>query len=449
MKSLETRVLAEVTPDAEEERRVQAAARNLVERVRHEAIALGLEGEPLLVGSVAKGTHLRSPDIDVFFLFPPSTPREELEARGLALGERVLGGERRYAEHPYIRGVFEGFEAEVVPCYSVVDASKRMSAVDRTPFHTSFVRERLGVEQRDEVRLLKGFLKGIGAYGAEEAVRGFSGYLAELLVIKYGTFRGALEAAAGWPERVVLSLSEPYEGPEERGAPMVFVDPVDRRRNVASALSADNYALFTVAARSYLRKPSRRFFFPRPPRALSLRELAAWLRSRGTELLGIRLRTPDVTPDVYYSQLRKFERGILALCEEYGFRALGSSFAGQGEFTLFLFEFEVGRLPPVRSHSGPPPGNPRAGAFLKKWRASPLRRGALHIRDGVWRVEVRRDFTTPSALIRARIKELSLGKHLNKEVRRGYRLLIGKELLRRENALALTLHLDRRFPWER
>lgn len=449
MHGIERRVLRMVTPSPEEQSRIEAAARGLVERVRLAAAELGLRGEPLLVGSVAKGTHLTHPDIDVFFLFPPDVPREELEEKGLELGMRVLGGIRRYAEHPYIRGEFGGFEAEVVPCYRITDTAQRMSAVDRTPFHTRFVAERITDAQRAEVRLLKSFLKGIGAYGAEEAVRGFSGYLAELLVLKFESFRAVLEAASRWSGRVELSLDGARGCPDERHSPLLFSDPVDPSRNVASALSLEKFSLFVAASQSYLRRPSMKFFFPRPPVPMTRSELAAMLRRRGTELVGIGLRTPSVVPDIYYSQLRKFERGIAALCEEHGFRLLASSFHEAGGQTVFIFEFEVGRLPRVMVHKGPPVGNPRAPDFIGKWRRSTKRMSAPHIREGLWAVEVRRDHTTAAELIQASIERLSLGRHLSEEVRRGYRLLTGVELLTRELALALTLHFDKRFPWER
>ena len=37
-------------------------------------------------------------------------------------------------------------------------------------------------------RFFKEFLKAIGAYGANSAIGGFSGYLVEILCIKYGGF---------------------------------------------------------------------------------------------------------------------------------------------------------------------------------------------------------------------------------------------------------------------
>src|SRR5207249_3088716 len=85
----------------------------------------------LLVGSVAKGVHLTGTEIDIFVAFPADTPREVLEREGLALGDVLERPVRMYAEHPYTRGWYGGFEVEVVPCYRITDATPRMSSIVR------------------------------------------------------------------------------------------------------------------------------------------------------------------------------------------------------------------------------------------------------------------------------------------------------------------------------
>ena len=81
-------------------------------------------------------------------------------------------------------------------------------------------------EQHDQVRLLKQFLKGIGVYGADAKVCGFSGYLAELLVLRYGDFDQAIVAGVSWTAGTVLSMAE--EAGSGFRTPLVFIDPVDQ-----------------------------------------------------------------------------------------------------------------------------------------------------------------------------------------------------------------------------
>src|SRR3989449_473357 len=191
-------VLARIRPTPDEEARIEKLVREILDRLRSTLRSKGWEAKPFLAGSVAKGTHLTGTEIDVFVAFPPDLPRADLEERGLALGKILEKGTHRYAEHPYTRGWYGGFEVEIVPCYRITDATQRMSAVDRTPLHVDYVLGRVKEGQTDEIRLLKAWAEGIGVYGAEAKILGFSGYLCELLVLKYGTFRGVLEASLSW-----------------------------------------------------------------------------------------------------------------------------------------------------------------------------------------------------------------------------------------------------------
>ena len=219
-------------------------------------------------GSYAKGTLLSDRwEMDVFVLFKDVDDKWLLE-RSLDLIEGALSGlptVRKYSEHPYVTVSLMGVEVDVVP--AVYSESPRLSlGVGRTPFHTRYVRSKLTGCQADDVRLLKSFLKGIGAYGAEVQVGGFSGYMAELLVLTYGSFRGAVEALSRWRPPV-------YVDPEGRGSrqelegrypdsPVIFVDPVDPGRNAAAAVTYEKLSLAVMAAKLYLRAPSRYFFHP-------------------------------------------------------------------------------------------------------------------------------------------------------------------------------------------
>ncbi|MFQ5553681.1 MAG: CCA tRNA nucleotidyltransferase, partial [Thermoplasmata archaeon] len=343
--SLEEEILAEVKPTREEVEETLRIAEALLRRLADEARSEGIPGRPLLVGSVAKGTYLKQPEIDAFFAFPPETSREDLERWGLKLGRILDNPTLRYAEHPYTRGVYQGLEADVVPCYELDRPSARMTAVDRTPFHYEYVRERMSGPQKDQVRLLKRFMKGIGTYGAEARVQGFSGYLCELLVLRYDAFRPVLEETARWRPPIRLDLEGESQKPFDE--PLVFVDPVDADRNAASAVSAHALATFILAAKGYGEQPDRRFFFPEPVRPLSQTALRKELRSRGTSLIGITAAAPELPEDVIYPQLRKTEQAVRAFLKEREFRVLRSQpFLLEKEWVLLL-ELVTGELPLV------------------------------------------------------------------------------------------------------
>jgi tRNA nucleotidyltransferase (CCA-adding enzyme) len=447
MPPFEARILKKILPSEEEDRRIQTVIREVLGILEKRIAAKGLDAKPLLVGSVAKGVHLTGTEIDIFVTFPPGTPREVLEREGLALGEVLERPLRMYAEHPYTRGWSGGFEVEIVPCYRITEATQRMSAVDRTPLHVDYVLGHLREGQPDEVRLLKAWAEGIGVYGAEAKVLGFSGYLCELLVLKHGSFRGVLEGSLAWRPGTVLEL----ECPAARAfsEPLVVVDPVDPNRNVASAVGLEQLATFVHAAREYLRSPNERFFFPRPLTPLSLPKLRALARRRAAGLLAISLPAPMVTEDVLYPQLRKAHRAFGDLLQRNAFAVFDSRFDLVGKEAVFLFELTTHELPRVARHEGPPVWVKNAKDFLDKWRASRKTIAGPYVRGERWTVDVAREATTPAALVRARWRDLGLGKDLEKAARRSLRTRAGPAALRSGWAEAWTRLFDRRFPWER
>ncbi len=447
METVEARALRRILPTAEEEVRLHAVVHELQKVLSERVAAKGLDARPLLVGSVAKGTHLHETEIDMFVTFPPDLPRDALEREGLALGDVLERPVRMFAEHPYSRGWYKGFEVEIVPCYRIVDAAQRMSAVDRTPLHVDYVLGHLGEDQGNQVRLLKAWAEGIGVYGAEAKVRGFSGYLCELLVLKHGTFRGVLEAATSW--RAGLKLE--FERPATRlfPEPLVVVDPIDGNRNVASAVSAEQMATFAHAARVYLSKPSERFFFPRPRRPRTAPQIRGILRKRGTHLVLVAMPAPDLTEDVTYPQVRKAHRSVLDLLSRQGFAILHSASTIQGGEVVLVLEFEVFVLPRAQLHEGPPAWVANAEAFLRKWTGSRRTMAGPYLRGDRWVVEVEREATDAASLLKRGLRALSLGKDLDRASRRGLRIRVDGDAVRAKYVGVLTAFFDKRFPWER
>jgi tRNA nucleotidyltransferase (CCA-adding enzyme) len=445
--SLEEQVLARIRPSAEEEERLEVMVRDLLAEVQAVLKARGWEAKPFISGSVAKGTHLTRADVDLFVAFPPDLPRDDLEKRGLALGEILQKGVHLYAEHPYTRGFYQGVQVEIVPCYRITDASQRMSAVDRTPLHVDYVLGHLEEGQADQIRLLKAWSEGIGLYGAEAKIRGFSGYLCELLVLKYGSFRGVLEACQGWRRGVAIELDRPAG--RQFDEPLILIDPVDPNRNVASAVSVEQMASFVHAAREYLRQPREAFFFPKPLRTLSVAKLRAVARKRGGHLLAISIRAPEVTEDVLYPQLRKAHRTFMELFLRVGFAVHDARFDVAGKEAIFLFEFAIASLPRVQRHEGPPVWVKNAKDFLEKWERDPRRLAGPFIVQERWTVDVAREFVDPASLVRFSWRTLSLGKDLEKGARRSFRVYSGSSALRAAHAEAWTILFDKRFPWQR
>ncbi|MBI0583334.1 MAG: CCA tRNA nucleotidyltransferase [Methanomassiliicoccus sp.] len=440
--TLEQDVLERISPSAREREDIAGKVSSLLARAAEEASREDIGLSVILVGSVAKDTYVRDPDLDVFILFPEGVPRERLESIGLAVGRRVLGkGEERYAEHPYVHGRWEGLEVDMVPCYHIENTSMLRSAVDRTPFHTRFVLSRLEEGEKDQVRLLKQFAKGIGVYGAEARIQGFSGYLIELLILRYGSFSGVLKAASEWRKGTVLYLDRP--GSRKFREPLVFHDPVDVERNVSSALSENGLARFVHAARSYLAAPSERYFFPRHRELLDLAAMEDMVGQRGTGVLVAGMERPPLIDDNLYPQVRRSIDGICSLLESHDFRVVDRSFH-VGEEISFIIELESLVLPLGKRHGGPPAWVDNAYAFLERWEKEGL--GRPFLENGHWTVIAPRAHTRAEEVVRSKLSTAALGSDL-RNAKVGT-VMAGPDVFREENRAVLSALLDKRMNWE-
>ncbi|MGB9838436.1 CCA tRNA nucleotidyltransferase [Methanothermobacter sp.] len=352
-------ILESIRPGREEYQRVMELSERLVECINGLAAGRGIDAEAFLVGSVAKGTWLSGgADIDIFIHFPLDTPQDDLKEKGLKLGymciERFQGkAEERYASHPYVTGYIDGYEVDFVPCYRISNASELRSAVDRTILHTEYIQRNLKEEQMDEVLLLKQFMKSTGTYGSEFRVGGFAGYLAELLVLHYGDFEGVLKGALSWRPGYIIDIEGHGTG-EDFQEPLVVVDPVDSKRNVAAALTLQRMAEFVTAARNFLREPKPEYF-QKPHHTSDPGEILEIIEKRGSKIILVSTGVPDVPADALYPQLRKTLDSIVRNLKDEGFSVLGADYwSDESRTALMLIEMEVWMLPSYRKRYGPP-----------------------------------------------------------------------------------------------
>lgn len=365
--------------------------------------------EAVVCGSIGKGTWLAGDhDIDLFVFFSKDLGREELEKMGLAIGKQIvamMGGTWRikYAEHPYVHAMINGFDVDIVPCYKIAPGEHIKSAVDRSPLHLAHVRQNLKPEQQNEVRLLKQFCKGAGVYGADTKTQGISGYICELLVMHYGSFEAVLRNAAGW--RPPTSIGQDAR---KFDAPLIIIDPTDANRNAAAAVSAENFARFVWTARQFIKRPAIDFFFPKT-RTLSSSDIKK-LKSRKTRFVAAVAPRPDVIDDVLWPQLRRARHRLVKELEQNEFRVIRSFEWAEavdherttGELAL-VFELETWSLPPVQRMHGPPiTAHEHSARFLEKY-GKPLF-GPFVDGQGNWFIEKARNFETADQLLAAFLK---------------------------------------------
>lgn len=326
-------------PSAAQRERMEGIARAVTESVEKAAAEHGAL-EVALGGSFAKGTWLaEGADIDVFVLFKADVSKERLREKAKALGFAALAGHgpyTRYAEHPFVEATVDGVKVNVVPCYDVPPGMWK-SAADRSRFHTRYMRESLGESGRADARVLKKFLKASGVYGAEIARQGFSGYVAEVLIVELGSFEGVLEKFAGIGRGESIGRAG-----KEFETPVAIVDPVDAGRNLAAAISEENVARFVMAARAYLESPSGEFFEPRPGRAGALGHVAA---------VGFPYKSRS--PETVWGQAKRAASQVARQLSDAGFSVARHTAAVDGSRVVLAFMLESLELPPMRIREGP------------------------------------------------------------------------------------------------
>ncbi len=267
-----------------------------------------------LGGSYAKGTWLPGEvDLDIFVKLKKDTDDKRFESVGKSIGFDSLRKFKpyvRYSEHPYVEALIDGTRVNVVPCYDVESGQWR-SAADRSSYHTKYILQSLDQTKKDEVRLLKKFLIGIGIYGAEIAKEGFGGYVAEVLVLHYGSFLGVLEAASSFTQHQVIG------NPTKKfDTPLIIIDPIDSNRNLGTAISVESVGRFILTSRMFLKKPSLLFFKSK---------LGQSNRKNLTNTLIVRFNYKKRSPDIVWGQLKRAANALAGQLELEGFKVLRKS----------------------------------------------------------------------------------------------------------------------------
>ena len=438
------RVGERIDPDERERERMREAVAALTERAEEAIADLPVAGDVIQVGSTARGTWISGDrDIDLFVRFPADVDREELESYGLEVGHAVLPeGREEFAEHPYVTGEYDGFDVDLVPCYRLDAATEIQSAVDRTPFHNEYLNARIDADLAEEVRLFKQFLKGVGAYGSDLRTRGFSGYLTELLVVEYGSFRAVIEAAADeWHPPVRFDPEDHATATFED--PLIVVDPTDPERNVAAVCAAENVARLQHYARDLLGDPREDLFFPEPTDPLDAAAVRDAVRGRGTTPIAVGFDAPDVVEDQLYPQLRKSLAGVRDELSRRGFDPLRAATFADESAVLFV-ELEVAERPAVERHEGPPVHvRQHAEGFFGKYAdeqnsSSPATQSqdaddpdayGPFIDGDRYVVEREREFETAEEFLRSdALFDVALGVHVESALEADYDVLVGEEI---------------------
>jgi tRNA nucleotidyltransferase (CCA-adding enzyme) len=283
-------------------------------------------------------------------------------------------------------------------------------------------------------------MKGTNVYGAEIKTGGFSGYLCELLILHHKSFTETLRAFAQYTQRITIDIESYYAGREKElqllfPEPLVMLDPVDKGRNVASAVQPQKLYTLVGVARAFLKTPNTTFFYPPKIKALSAEALKSKLENRGSSVIFLTLDQIRVVPDVLWGQLYRTQRSLRKLAELSDFKVLRDAvWSDEKTLNVFVLELEQRVLPSVKKHLGPPLEREKeCENFLSKYARNDDVVSGPYVEDGRWVVELRRGFTDVVELLREKLKEggrnTGVAELISQAFREKLRILVNSEVI--------------------
>ncbi len=432
------KALKRIIPTRSEETTMQKISRKLLIAVGKFADKYG--AETILAGSITRNTWLREKkEIDIFVAFPENFPEKGLETIGLQIGKAAIkstGGRHiiSYAQHPYVRGFVGKYQVDIVPCYKLESADKIKSAVDRTPFHVKFIEKNMRSEQANDVRLLKQFCKSAGVYGADLKTEGLSGYMCDLLVIKYGSFSNAIKNISNWKAGNVITLQNEVAQKFEN-SPLVVIDPVDSKRNVAAAVSAKNFELLVSRAKEFCKKPSDKFFTIQKHRPMEKIEFLKLMESRGTRVIAFAFKPPKVVSDILWPQLRRFVERMNQMMKENDFKPMNcAGWSDEKNLAVAIFEMEVYSLPNIKKKVGPSVfAHTNAQNFIEHYAINSVRNPYV---EGVnWVAETRRKHVNAAYYMldvlkqnRKTLEAVGVPSHIAESICKGSKIAVDEKI---------------------
>lgn len=319
-----------------------------------------------LGGSFAKDTWLKNNfDVDVFVRFPYEKYKNKDISKLLQnrlKKAKVIHGSRDYFQIKKKKYIYE-----FIPVLDIKKAKEAKNITDVSPLHAEWVKKHNDVS--DQIRLSKKFCKANGVYGAESHIRGFSGYVLEILTIYYGTFMDLITNAREWKEGEVIDVAKLYSNKKEalskinkdKHSPLIIIDPVDKNRNAAASLNKEKFEKFIDLCKKFMRNPSDEFFKDKKIDIKGLR-----VKANGNKFLMFKFKALQGKKDVVGSKALKVFAYLNKKISEEGFSILDSDWDFDNRLFWYYIKNEV--LSEYKKHYGPPIEDKKhLELFKKKW----------------------------------------------------------------------------------
>ena len=408
MKDLLKKARKLAMPSKKEKERVADIVRETIGRINKAAEKQKIKAKLVVGGSVAKDTWLPGlSDIDFFLKFNYDE-YENLSGQLADFTERILKKgfkniERIHGSRDYFNIKYDDFVLEIVPVLNIKSAKYAKNITDFSPLHVGWVKKHL--KSKNDVRLAKQFFKANKAYGAESYIRGFSGHVIELLIIKYGSLKKLLEAIPKWKLKQIIDVGKRYKDKKNAikfineaklHSPIIVVDPIQPQRNAAAALRAEAFGGITFASEKFAKQPSVKFF---EEDKINLDKL----RKKGALIL--KAKPYGDKKDIAGAKFLKNFKYLKSKLQKSDFKILEADWwwPNEGE-AIYWFRFGKKKLSDIVIHKGPPLGinEQSVKRFAEKWKRR------AKIKNKRYVVELKRKFKEPKKYLSHLIKDKEL-----------------------------------------
>ena len=349
-------VKKEVLPTPQEERAALLTLKPIIRRIQ----ASIPHADVILGGSGAKGTWLKTFDVDVFVMFHYKNYSNRhmglSDILHKALSKKFRNIQRLHGSRDYFRINENGLTFEVIPILKISKAAQAKNITDISPLHTKWVKKHSKL--RDEIRLAKKFCKSNNLYGAESYIRGFSGYVCEILTVHYGSFLKLLKAASKWKPQTVIDVQGYYKkrnvflemNKSKLVSPLIVIDPVQHDRNAAAALSQEKFEHFIKTSNEFLAKPSPQYFREKIWDNSTLKKVYP-----KKKLIVVSLKAQEGKEDIVGSKMMKVYEHLEQQCERFDFKVFFSDWEwDKKNEAKLLFVFDPKPLSKTHEIQGPP-----------------------------------------------------------------------------------------------
>lgn len=397
------KILEQIVPEKRERSKVAKATLKFLK-----SLNLG-DAKAHLAGSLAKDTWLSgNHDVDVFIKFPYEKYKNKDISK--VLQGRLPRCEIIHGSRDYFQIKKGNYLFELIPVLDIKEAKHAVNITDISPLHAEWVIKHN--HHPDQIRLAKALCRANNLYGAETYIKGFSGYVLEVLTIHYGDFFKFIKEASKWQSGIIIDPSKHYKDDNEtkesiskdKHTPLILIDPVQKERNAAAALSKEKFWKFVDLCKKFSRNPSEDFF---KPKTFDLEELK--FKADTNRLVLLEAKPLDRKKDIAGSKMIKALNYISEKLENEGFQVADYDWSWNGKAYFWYFVKDE-ELSEIRRHYGPPlKEEQHVREFAKKWKGHALK----HDGNKIY-IDLKRKYTSLKDCIKEILKDEYLKENAKK-----------------------------------